>query len=263
MRENLRVRNDSGNAHYLAHRRAPTAHPSRNRRCPALTCTLWIEWQVVQVRPSRSKSGPLSQPGHCARQHRDRVVTAVAMTGKLDSLGSQQDVDAVAIEGRTERVGVERLAPLVVRLLVAMSAVLGIRKRGRLQKIIALCRCDFRASRYFLCRTESYSVSRILSAYALRCGFLSARGPLRHVYPGIRKLTHVRTENTEDASRNGSTYHDHRHCVIEAAGDSGRLNVRARRRRKENGKVAVSATGSIGQRGKGVHPPGGRLILVR
>ena len=55
----------------------------------------------------------------------------------LNSLGAGQNVDAGAIEGRSKRVCMQRLAPLVVGLLVAMAAVGRIRKGVRLKKVVA------------------------------------------------------------------------------------------------------------------------------
>ena len=49
------------------------------------------------------------------------------MAGELDALGADEDVDAGAVERSAEGVGVQRLAPLVVGLLVAVPAVFCIR----------------------------------------------------------------------------------------------------------------------------------------
>jgi hypothetical protein len=56
----------------------------------------------------------------------DGVVAAIAVAGVLDALGAEEDVDAGAIEGRPEGVGVKGLTPLTVGLLVAVAAVGGV-----------------------------------------------------------------------------------------------------------------------------------------
>lgn len=72
---------------------------------------------------------------HGSAEYRDRVVATIAMPGKFDPLGAQQDVHACPVERRAERVGVQGLSPLVVGLLVTMPTVLRIQEGTRLQKI--------------------------------------------------------------------------------------------------------------------------------
>ena len=81
---------------------------------PLVDCKLWMEWQVVQVRPSGSKARSTCEfCGQRARQHGNRIVAAIAMAGEFDAFGADEDVDAGAVERRAEGVGVQRLAPLV------------------------------------------------------------------------------------------------------------------------------------------------------
>ena len=103
---------------------------------PSLVCTLWMEWQVVQVRPSRSKERSSVEPVFNApAKNPDRVVAAVAVARELNPLGADQDIDAGAVERRPEGVGVQRLTPLVVGLLVAVAAVGGVGKGAWLEKV--------------------------------------------------------------------------------------------------------------------------------
>ena len=76
--------------------------------------------------------------GQSARQHGDRIVAAIAVPRELDAFGADQDVDAGPVERRAERVGVQRLTPLVVGLFVAMAAILRLRKSAGLNELVAL-----------------------------------------------------------------------------------------------------------------------------
>ena len=63
------------------------------------------------------------------------------MPRKLNALGAHQNVHAGAIKRCTKGVGMQRLTPLVIRLLMAVPAVLRVQKGGRLKKVTALdCR---------------------------------------------------------------------------------------------------------------------------
>src|ERR1035438_2366925 len=64
-------------------------------------------------------------------------MAAIAMPRELDALGSQQNVDAGSIEGRSKRVRVQRLAPLTVRLLMTASAIGSWQEGLRLNEIVA------------------------------------------------------------------------------------------------------------------------------
>jgi hypothetical protein len=63
-------------------------------------------------------------------------VATVAVASKLDPLCPYQDIDAGAIERRAEGIGMQRLAPLMICLLVAMAAVSGIWKSARFKKFV-------------------------------------------------------------------------------------------------------------------------------
>jgi hypothetical protein len=65
-------------------------------------------------------------------------MATVTVPGKLNSFGAKKNIHACPIERRAESIGVQSLAPLVIRLLVAVAAILGIWKSPRLQEIIAL-----------------------------------------------------------------------------------------------------------------------------
>ena len=71
--------------------------------------------------------GPLL--GHALRQvaaeQRDRVVAALAVAGVLHTLLIDEQVYVLEIPGSTETIGVNGLAPLAVRLLMAVTAILG------------------------------------------------------------------------------------------------------------------------------------------
>ena len=73
-----------------------------------------------------------------------RIVAAIAVTRKFDPLGAKQNIHAGAIKRRAEGIGVQRLAPLVVSLLVAMTAVRSVRKSVCREKFAAF---DSRVSR--------------------------------------------------------------------------------------------------------------------
>src|ERR1039457_4460064 len=64
-------------------------------------------------------------------------MAAIAVPRELDALGSQQNVDAGSIEGRSKRVRVQRLAPLTVRLLMTASAIGSWQEGLRLNEIVA------------------------------------------------------------------------------------------------------------------------------
>src|ERR1700691_1167144 len=64
-------------------------------------------------------------------------MAAIAMTAEFDALGTQQDVDAGAIEGRTKCVRMQRLAPLAVRLPMTASAIGSWQEGLRLDEITA------------------------------------------------------------------------------------------------------------------------------
>ena len=65
-------------------------------------------------------------------------MATVAVARKLDPFGANEDVDAGAVEGRAEGVGVQGLAPLAVGFIVAMGAVFGLWKGARLDELVAL-----------------------------------------------------------------------------------------------------------------------------
>ncbi len=74
---------------------------------------------------------------HSSAKYRDRVMAAVTVPGKLNSFGAKQNIHARPVERCAESIGVQRLAPLVIRLLVAVTAIFGIWKGPRLQEIVA------------------------------------------------------------------------------------------------------------------------------
>ena len=85
-----------------------------------------MEWQVEQVTPSSSKGRFFGMPcDRSPREQGDRVVAALAVARVLHALLVDERVDVLQIPGGAEAVGVNRLAPLMVGLLVAMAAVLG------------------------------------------------------------------------------------------------------------------------------------------
>ena len=79
--------------------------------------------------------------GERAGQYANRIMATIAMAGKFDPLGAEQDVYAGAVERRAEGVGVQRLTPLVIGLLVAVPAILGIGKGACRQKFLAFDGC--------------------------------------------------------------------------------------------------------------------------
>ena len=129
----------------------------------------------MQVRPSRSNDRSSCEPVFSAPgQNPDRIVATVAVARKFNSLGADQDVHAGAIERRAESIGVQRLAPLVVRLLVAMAAVGGIGKGAGSRKSPPSAAALPGSEILSFAKGKLY-VSRILSAYALRAiGLLRA-----------------------------------------------------------------------------------------
>ncbi len=60
------------------------------------------------------------------------------MAGELDAFFVEEEVDAGAVEGGAEGVGVEGLAPLAVGLLVAVAAVVGGGEGGGLDEVVGL-----------------------------------------------------------------------------------------------------------------------------
>ena len=60
------------------------------------------------------------------------------MAREFNPLGANENVDAGAVEGSPEGVGVERLTPLVIGLLVAMTAVGGVGKCRWLEEVSTL-----------------------------------------------------------------------------------------------------------------------------
>src|SRR5580658_1615407 len=74
----------------------------------------------------------------CPRQGCDGVVAALAVTRELDALLAPQYVDARPVKRRSKRVRVQRLPPMIVRLLVASFAIRRLRKRSRLNEVISL-----------------------------------------------------------------------------------------------------------------------------
>lgn len=78
--------------------------------------------------------------GKCRAQYADRVVATVAKAGECDATRfvADEKINAGAIEGCAESIGVERLAPLLVSLLVAGAAILRRRKSTGLDKAFSL-----------------------------------------------------------------------------------------------------------------------------
>ncbi len=72
--------------------------------------------------------------GEAAGEDGDGIVAAVAVARELDALGVDQNVDALAIERRAEGVGVQGLPPLVICLLMAVSAIRGVGKGAGLDE---------------------------------------------------------------------------------------------------------------------------------
>src|SRR5271169_4084088 len=76
--------------------------------------------------------------GQAAREHNDWIVAAIAVSRELDAFGPDEDVDARAVEGCSEGVGVQRLTPLAVGFIVTMGAVFGFGESAGLNEIVAL-----------------------------------------------------------------------------------------------------------------------------
>ena len=75
-------------------------------------------------------------------------MAAIAVAREFDAFGARQNVDAGAIEGRAERVRVQRLTPLAVGLLMTASAIRSRQEGLWLNEIVAfngrIARCrDF------------------------------------------------------------------------------------------------------------------------
>jgi len=68
-------------------------------------------------------------------------MATVAVACKLNALGANENVDAGAVERGAEGVGVQRLSPLVIGLLVAVAAVLGVGKGACGQEVLAFDGC--------------------------------------------------------------------------------------------------------------------------
>ena len=97
-------------------------------------------------------------------QNADRVVAAIAVAREFDALGAHENVDAGAIERRAEGIGMQRLAPLVVGLLVAVPAVSRIGKGAGRQESPCLRPLRCRATKNCLRQRENCRSARILSA---------------------------------------------------------------------------------------------------
>src|SRR5580698_1601578 len=67
-------------------------------------------------------------------------MATVAMAREFDSLGLGEDIEAGAVEGIAECVGMQRLPPQMIGLLVTMTAITGWQKRVRLDKGVAFHR---------------------------------------------------------------------------------------------------------------------------
>src|ERR1700722_8209263 len=79
--------------------------------------------------------------GEGTRQHTDWIVATVAMAREFDSFCADQDVDAGSIKRGAKRIGMQSLAPFMVRLLMTMAAVRSIRKGTCLKKATAFKGC--------------------------------------------------------------------------------------------------------------------------
>jgi hypothetical protein len=82
-------------------------------------------------RPLRQRSG----------NDRDRVVTTLAVAGEFNSFGVVQQGDIFEVIRYAIGVGVSGLAPLLVTLLMTMTAVLCRRKSLGVDKFAGVCRC--------------------------------------------------------------------------------------------------------------------------
>src|SRR5277367_3512219 len=73
-----------------------------------------------------------------ARQNADWIVAAVTMACVFNPLCPDQDIDTGAVKRCPESIGMQRLTPLMVCLLVAMAAVFSIRKGSWFKKVATL-----------------------------------------------------------------------------------------------------------------------------
>ena len=70
-----------------------------------------------------------------AGEQRDGIVAAFAVAGELHAFLVDEHVDVLQIPGGAEGVGMNRLAPLVIGLLVTVAAVLGGVEAARIEKL--------------------------------------------------------------------------------------------------------------------------------
>ena len=96
-------------------------------------------------------------------QNGDWVMAAVAMPRELDPLRPHNDVHAGAIERRPEGIGMQRLAPLVVRLLMAVAAVSRIGKGAGLEKVATNGRGIARHRKLVFAKRETIGLSNLVS----------------------------------------------------------------------------------------------------
>src|ERR1700752_2592999 len=137
VRKNLRVRNDARYAvslfihHHCRHTHHVASVPELRRS--TLDRMTGHARQPIAIKRAISFRARSERAG----DHADGVVTAIAVASEFDALRPNENIDAGAIEWCPERVGVQRLAPLVIRLLMAMPAVVGAWKRRRLKKRVS------------------------------------------------------------------------------------------------------------------------------
>ena len=137
MRQNLRVRHHPRNplAAFIHHHRRHAHHKAAIAvlRRHALNRVAGHAGQSVAIEhpvDGRFRVQPSAQHGH-------RIVAAIAVARKLNAFGPQQNIHARPVKRRSEGVRVQRLPPLMIGLLVAVSAILGVGKCVRIEKIAA------------------------------------------------------------------------------------------------------------------------------
>jgi hypothetical protein len=139
--EDLRIRNQAGNPVSLfidhdgrnGHNETTVAQPGLH----ALDGMAGGAGQAVAIEGAvHGRAG-----GNRTGQNTNRIMATIAVACEFDALGADKNVDAGAVERGAEGVGVERLAPLVIGLLVAVPAVLGIGKGACRKEVLAFDGC--------------------------------------------------------------------------------------------------------------------------
>src|SRR5271155_1120925 len=109
-----------------------------------------------------------------ASQNAHRVVAAVAMTGKLNPLRADQNVDASAIERRAEGIGMQSLTPLMIGLLVAMATIGSVWKGARIKKVVPFNGRVTRQGDFVFSERETIRLANLVSVGLASACFLGA-----------------------------------------------------------------------------------------